>query len=58
MDKEPDPTIRASVSLKASEWKQIEEYRDDERAVTTADALRRLVREALRAHAKKKEAKK
>ncbi len=44
-----DPIIRTSLSLRQSLWREIEEYRDRERIVTTADAVRRLLIEALRA---------
>ncbi len=44
-----DPIIRTSLSVRQSLWREIEEYRDRERIVTTADAVRRLLIEALRA---------
>ena len=44
-----DPIIRTLLSLRQSLWREIEEYRDRERIVTTADAVRRLLMEALRA---------
>jgi metal-responsive CopG/Arc/MetJ family transcriptional regulator len=51
-----DPIVRTSISLRQSLWREIEEYRDRERIVTTADAVRRLLIDALKAA--KREAKK
>lgn len=49
MSKEPDPIIRKTISLRTSVWQAIEEYRDREGVVTLADAVRRLLVDALRA---------
>jgi hypothetical protein len=50
MSKKPeDKVIRASISLPKGLWQDVEEYRDREHVVTTADAVRRLLLEALRA---------
>jgi hypothetical protein len=55
MSKEPDPIVRKSVSLRASVWRAVEEYRDREAVVTTADAVRRLLQAALRTERRKAE---
>lgn len=48
-----DPVIRTSISLRQSMWQEIEEYREREGVLTTADAVRRLLQDALRAAARK-----
>lgn len=45
--------IGKTIRLPKSEWDEIEEYRKRERAVTISDAVRRLIRSALRAARKK-----
>ena len=45
--------IGKTIRLPQSEWDEIEEYRKRERAVTISDAVRRLIRSALRAARKK-----
>lgn len=47
--------IRKSVSLRASVWRAVEEYRDREAVVTIADALRRLLQAGLRSERRKAE---
>jgi hypothetical protein len=47
-----DPVIRKSVSLRASLWRKIEEHRDREGLLTTADAVRRLLQSAVKREAK------
>jgi hypothetical protein len=57
MAKETDPLIRKTVSLQESVWQEIEGYRSYERIPVEAEAIRRLLLEALRAFAKRKPAK-
>lgn len=50
MDKKPDPVIRKSISLRESLWREVEEYQKREiGAATLAEAVRRLISDALRA---------
>jgi hypothetical protein len=50
MDKKPDPIIRKSISLRESLWREVEEYQKREiGAATLAEAVRRLISDALRA---------
>jgi hypothetical protein len=48
-----DPPIRKTVTLPASMWKAVSDYRFSERIGTEAEALRRIVAAGLRAEAKK-----
>lgn len=48
-----EPLKGRTIRLPESEWAEIEEYRKKERAVTISDAVRRLLREALRAAKRK-----
>jgi hypothetical protein len=49
---EDDPVIRTSISLRQSLWRDVEDYARRVGAATTAEAVRRLLSEALRAAAK------
>lgn len=50
MDKKPNPVIRKSISLRESLWREVEEYQKREiGAATLAEAVRRLISDALRA---------
>ena len=49
-----EPLKGRTIRLPESEWAEIEEYRKRERAVTLTDAVRRLIREALRAAKRKR----
>ena len=51
----PDPLIRSSLVLRLSLWREIEEYRDCQRLVTTAEAVRQLLEKALLSAIKKRE---
>ena len=53
MKKESDPTVRSTISLRASMWEEIKAYCDREGIVTLADGVRRLLSDALRAARKK-----
>jgi hypothetical protein len=44
-----EPVTRTSIVLLNSMWEEIEAYRERESILTTADAVRRLLRDALRA---------
>jgi hypothetical protein len=46
-------TIRRYIALPGDLWRDIEEYRERERIVTTADAVRRLIVAGLRAESGK-----
>ncbi len=49
-----EPLKGRTIRLPESEWAEIEEYRKKERAVTISDAVRRLIRDALRAAKRKR----
>jgi hypothetical protein len=54
MAKTPDArTVRSYIALPADLWRDIEAYRDRERIVTTAEAVRRLLVDALKAEKRK-----
>ena len=49
MSDKPDPIIRKSISLRESLWREIEAFQRKEATATLAEAVRRLLSEALRA---------
>lgn len=54
MSRKTEAVTRRSVSMPDALWARIEEYRARQGAVTVADALRRLVVDALEADARKR----
>lgn len=53
MAKTDDPVIRTSISLRQSLWREVEAYAEHQGILSTADAVRRLLRDALDAAARK-----
>lgn len=53
MSKSAEPIARKSIGLSREEWEEIDAYRQSERLVTLAEAVRKLLRVALRAEARK-----
>lgn len=49
MEKDSDPIIRKTISLRESLWREIEAFQRREATATLAEAIRRLLSEALRA---------
>jgi Arc/MetJ-type ribon-helix-helix transcriptional regulator len=56
MPTQPEKPIRKSVSLPATMWEDVEEYRVKERIATASETIRRLVHAALRREKRKADA--
>jgi hypothetical protein len=48
-EEDADPMVRKTVSLRQSEWKNVELYKRHERLGSEAEAVRRLVHDQLKA---------